>query len=208
MTAAVEPVAGDAGWWDSQAGTIEEARFAVWSVGPDDWERLTQECVDFIAARLPSEPRRLLDVGCGVGRLTLPLAARYGWAEVIGVDVSARMLALAAEEAARAGVCNAVFVGGDGVTVPEGPWSGAWTVVVFQHNPRDVCARLVASVADRLESGGVFVFQTVGDVDFEDECHVPDAVLAGWATSAGLEVESVAHGVVFPDWTWVTAVKR
>ena len=45
-------------------------------------------------------PRTLLDLACGSGSLSLELAAD---AEVIGVDGSEDMLALAGEKAARAG---------------------------------------------------------------------------------------------------------
>jgi SAM-dependent methyltransferase len=47
---------------------------------------------------------RLLDVGCGPGSLTLPLAPLF--AEAIGVDADADMLAEAARQAARAGIGN------------------------------------------------------------------------------------------------------
>ncbi len=50
---------------------------------------------------------RLLDVGCGPGRHAIPLA-QAGLA-VTGIDVSARFLALAAEEARAAGVRPAFF---------------------------------------------------------------------------------------------------
>lgn len=47
---------------------------------------------------------RLLDIGCGPGSLTLPLAALF--ADAIGVDADADMLAAAADEAARRGIHN------------------------------------------------------------------------------------------------------
>src|SRR6478609_7429432 len=47
------------------------------------------------SARLPREGRAL-DVGCGPGALTAELAARYGEAEVAGVDPSASFVAAAA----------------------------------------------------------------------------------------------------------------
>lgn len=47
-------------------------------------------------------PGRLIDLGCGTGRLAVPLA-QAGW-RVLGVDLSAEMLAVAREKAAAAGV--------------------------------------------------------------------------------------------------------
>jgi SAM-dependent methyltransferase len=47
-------------------------------------------------------PGALIDLGCGTGRLLLPFAQRGYW--VLGVDLSAEMLAVAGAKAAAAGV--------------------------------------------------------------------------------------------------------
>lgn len=47
---------------------------------------------DLLAAMLGVEPRRVYDLGCGTGRITLELARRYPHAEVVGLDISAAML--------------------------------------------------------------------------------------------------------------------
>ena len=54
------------------------------------------------------ERRAALDYGCGVGRLTLPLAERCE--HVYGVDVSPSMLREAARNAARMGLPNVEWV--------------------------------------------------------------------------------------------------
>jgi ubiquinone/menaquinone biosynthesis C-methylase UbiE len=60
--------------------------------------------LDLIGA---GDGRRLLDVGCGPGRLAVPLA-RAGWS-VTGIDISQRFLDIAAEEARAAGVAMSLF---------------------------------------------------------------------------------------------------
>jgi SAM-dependent methyltransferase len=55
----------------------------------------------------PGDGRRLLDVGCGPGRLAVPLAAA-GWS-VTGIDISQGFLDIAAEEARKAGVPMSLF---------------------------------------------------------------------------------------------------
>jgi SAM-dependent methyltransferase len=57
--------------------------------------------VRFVERHCP-RPGRLVDLGCGTGRLLVPFARR-GY-EVLGVDLSAEMLAVAREKAAAAGV--------------------------------------------------------------------------------------------------------
>jgi SAM-dependent methyltransferase len=54
----------------------------------------------FVAEHCP-RPGRLLDLGCGTGRLLLAFARRGYW--TLGVDLSAAMLTVAAEKAAAAG---------------------------------------------------------------------------------------------------------
>lgn len=59
---------------------------------------------------LTDEPlmgRRLLDVGCGTGRVALALAPRCG--HVVGLDREPALIAGAVERAARAGLGNAEF---------------------------------------------------------------------------------------------------
>src|SRR5436305_11212262 len=55
----------------------------------------------FVERHCP-RPGRLLDLGCGTGRLLLPFARRGYW--VLGVDLSAPMLAVAREKAVAEGV--------------------------------------------------------------------------------------------------------
>src|SRR3954451_20284028 len=55
----------------------------------------------FVERHCP-RPGRLLDLGCGTGRLLLPFARRGYW--VLGVDLSGEMLKVAAEKARAAGV--------------------------------------------------------------------------------------------------------
>jgi SAM-dependent methyltransferase len=58
--------------------------------------------------------QRVVDLGCGLGRTTLALAARVGpGGEVVGVDISAEMLTQGRDRAARLGAENVEFVHAD-----------------------------------------------------------------------------------------------
>jgi SAM-dependent methyltransferase len=50
--------------------------------------------------RLPAKPARILDIGTGTGAAALELADRYPDAEVVGIDISAKMVAQASARAA------------------------------------------------------------------------------------------------------------
>lgn len=106
---------------------------------------------------LPRAPRRVADLGCGDGRLVaLMLDARPSVTEVVAVDVSPPMLAIARER----------FAGDPRVEVSE--WDlrrdvsplGDFDVIVSGfaiHHLHDARKReLFAEVARRLRPGGVF----------------------------------------------------
>src|ERR1041384_981673 len=54
------------------------------------------------------QPTRVLDFGCGVGRLVLPFARRAS--EVVGADISPEMLEEARRNTTSFGLTNATFV--------------------------------------------------------------------------------------------------
>lgn len=70
-----------------------------------------------LAAAQLSSGERVLDVGCGCGQTTLRAAAHVGEAgEVLGIDLSAPMLARARERAREMGVTNVRFEQADAQT--------------------------------------------------------------------------------------------
>ena len=108
-----------------------------------------------------ARPRRLLELACGTGRLTLPLA-RLGIAEeVVGVDSSAPFLETARER-----------VDGEAVTLVEGdmrrpPVDGPFDLVIvpfnslaYLHATRDQLACLRAA-RELLRDGGTLGFDLV-----------------------------------------------
>lgn len=82
----------------------------------------------------PAKIRRALDFGCGVGRVSIPLARHA--ANVVGVDVSAAMLERAADAARSAEVPNIEFLSVDALaTVDASTFDLVVSYMVFQHIP-------------------------------------------------------------------------
>jgi trans-aconitate 2-methyltransferase len=88
---------------DEVAKQDPESPIARVEVGASDWdtalylkfeEERTQAARDLLA-RVRSNPRRIVDLGCGPGTSTQLLAARFPDAQIIGVDNSEQMLASA-----------------------------------------------------------------------------------------------------------------
>lgn len=78
----------------------------------------------------PAPGQRVLDVGCGAGATTLALARAVGPDGLAtGADLSAPMLALAAERAAAAGVSNARFLQCDAQceAIPDAPYDALFS---------------------------------------------------------------------------------
>ena len=73
-----------------------------------------QAVVQWVKENLPDfRPRRILDLGCGLGHNVLPIAAAFPDAEVVGVDVGAPMLRYGLARAKSMGIDNVRFVQAD-----------------------------------------------------------------------------------------------
>lgn len=104
---------------------------------------------------------RVLEIGCGVGRLLRPLAGRV--ARVVGVDVSAEMLARARDHCE--GLSNVELHRTDGGLdfLPDAGFDFVFSHIVFQHLPRKSYAERYFREAYRvLAPGGIFRIQVDG----------------------------------------------
>ena len=99
-----------------------------------------------------------LDHGCGVGRLTLPLAA--GFAQVVALDVAPAMFAEAANNAAAADIVNITFAPADDLlTRATGRFDFVNSHLVLQHIPVRRGLVILAALVDRVAPGGGFHIQ-------------------------------------------------
>jgi len=88
-------------YWNTVAGPR-------WAAAPEFRERRNQESISLLLARLPiGGGERVLEIGCGTGALTLPLASALGeGGRVVGVDISEPMLSVARQRVAECGLQN------------------------------------------------------------------------------------------------------
>lgn len=106
---------------------------------------------------------RVLEIGCGAGRLTRALSNIFG--EIHAVDVSGEMVAQARR--ALADRPNVKFYQNNGcdlAVVPPLVFDFAYTSHVFQHIPsREAIETYVREVHRLLRPGALFKFQVQGD---------------------------------------------
>jgi ubiquinone/menaquinone biosynthesis C-methylase UbiE len=163
--------------WDERAR--ENARYYVntattqWTDEEffDSGERTVAEQIlnDMINICQGKDPKqmRVLEIGCGAGRVTRALARVFG--EVYAVDISGEMvrqarLALAATPNAHVFQNN----GTDLRVLGDIQVDFAFSCIVFQHIPsREVIENYVGEVHRMLRPGGLFKFQVQGDATIE-----------------------------------------
>ena len=122
-----------------------------------------------IIEHLELEPdMAVLDVGCGPGRVSIPLAERVPDGEVLAVDIQAGMLRRAKEKAENARLSNIRFVQtgvGEG-KLGRNHFDRALAVAVLGEVPNQHAA--LQEIFDALKPGGIFsVTEIIFDPHFQ-----------------------------------------
>lgn len=165
--------------WDERAR--ENARFYV-NTERTDWtdeeffasgertvaEEILTDMTNICQGKDPGQ-MRVLEIGCGAGRVTRALARQFG--EVHAVDVSGEMVAQAREALKEFPRARAYQNNGMDLTVvPDLQFDFAFSTIVFQHIPsREVIYEYVREVHRLLRPGGLFKFQVQGDASMQTE---------------------------------------
>jgi SAM-dependent methyltransferase len=159
--------------WDERAR--ENARYYV-NTERQDWtdddffrsgertvdEEILTDMINICQGKDPGQ-MRVLEIGCGAGRVTRALAGRFG--EVYGVDISGEMVRQASLALAdRPNVRVLQNSGKDLSVLGDLVFDFAFSSIVFQHIPsRDIVENYVREVHRLLRPGGLFKFQVQGD---------------------------------------------
>ncbi|MEO7712236.1 MAG: class I SAM-dependent methyltransferase [Gemmatimonadaceae bacterium] len=132
-----------------------DARARFDASGEEDVSRTIAEIRRFIDSDF--RPTQALDFGCGVGRLTIPLARIC--ANVTGVDISQTMLDEARRNVDARGLSNVAFVGSAeyfaATSAPQRTLDFIHSYIVFQHIPVAAGMWLADALVRRLVPGGV-----------------------------------------------------
>lgn len=178
--------------WDELAVTYEGAQINTWRGDPTEHAAMLRWVEKAVV------PGRVLDLGCGIGRLASPIATAYPDTTVIGFDASATMLQWVTDPAVE-------WVYGDCTTLPQiGPLDGAWSVLVFQHVDEPTKRCYLDALGDLLRPGARFVLQWVTEAEAGPLSHpTPTRDMLRWVLDAGFNPIALDVGAIYPQWAWL-----
>jgi cyclopropane fatty-acyl-phospholipid synthase-like methyltransferase len=162
-----------------------------------------------IAEAVPRNATRIVEIGCGFGRLTRVVAQRYPAATVSGIDVNPHVLEEAAAIDAAKGVRNTRYVCQDHLGGFTGGVDAIYSVTVFQHLTHEEQQAYIQQAGKLLRPGGALRLQFVqGDEDAFCSHQTPAPLMVEWLHQAGLQPGIVSTGNVHKQWSWITATKQ
>ena len=158
--------------------------------------RLELERFELVCRRNLIEPDpawRILELGCGVGRVGEAFAGRF--AAYAGVDISAEHLAIAGQRFADRGLANTTLTLLEDFLSGESRADVFFSMIVLQHNPPPVIHELLDACLARVSPGGLAYFQV--------PCHLYDYsfsvadYLAGHGRREDMEIHALPQREVF-----------
>ncbi|HVS76817.1 MAG TPA: class I SAM-dependent methyltransferase [Steroidobacteraceae bacterium] len=145
-------------WSDDVAGFVYEhgARTTTPLLG-EAHKNLHVRLAELVAAE--GEPSRVLDLGCGFGKSTLPIAERFPGSRVEGIDFSAPCLRLAAGTAKQAGVANVRYRQADAADTgfPDASFDLVTSTMLLHELPPKAVERVLSEAERVLQPGGRMV---------------------------------------------------
>lgn len=164
---------------------------------------LIDDCLKEISI---GKAKTVLDLGCGVGRLLIPLAKKYPSKKFVGIDVSQKMVDICSGRTKK--LKNAFIAQNDGRSLQLPKYKSfdlIYSVAVFQHIPNDAKQSYIAQAKAVLRSGGRLIFQYVeGDQHEFLHYHASEQDVWKWCQEAGFTDIKVKQAI-YPNWRWVTA---
>ncbi|HSZ38775.1 MAG TPA: class I SAM-dependent methyltransferase [Trebonia sp.] len=178
MSTTSDPVPSDAGPNAAQAEAWNGDQGRHWADNAERQDRLFAEFASLmLGAAGIGDGDAVLDIGCGAGGTTLAAARQAGSGRVLGIDLSAVMLAEAARRAERTGTANARFEQAD---AQVRSFAGEFDVAVSRFGVMffDDPAAAWANIARALRPGGRLAFCCWQDAEANEFFSVPRTVVA------------------------------
>lgn len=110
---------------------------------------------------------KVLEIGCGNGRILIPMSEIFG--QVMGVDVSPEYCKLANERIKKIPNCKVYENNGKDLSMfPDSYFDFCYSFIVFQHIPhKKIITSYIKEVSRVLKSGCLFRFQVNGNPNID-----------------------------------------
>lgn len=170
----------------------------------------TQSFLDIIIPRIqtyiPENGGSILDIGCGIGRLTIPIKNYFKTSEVIGTDITQKFIDYAAS---RPCYPCPIYILADNLSEFENKnLDVIFSVLVFQHINSEAKAEYIRQASLALRPGGALLFQYVeGDHSSRAMYDAKIIDIRIWCIEADLVVVDESFEQLESRWTWIEAVK-
>lgn len=140
----------------------------------DRWEKETPDFTKTILQHVTASHPRILDYGCGVGRVAKEMIKQHPTVQIVGVDASPVQLQHARN-----------YVADDRFTAQfpnelEGQFDLIYSLYVLQHIPAIELREAIARIHYRLKSSGLFIYCSSDArmaVRWDDSCFFDDRFL-------------------------------
>lgn len=160
-----------------------------------------EDCLKAIVDHL--KPPSILEIGCGIGRLTTAIAEAIPDSQLHGIDFSQKMLDLAPKSSVKYQLCN-----GRKIPYPDQSFDSVYSMLTFQHIDTQNLYDYFLEAGRVLKNKGVFRFQYVEGNYHNEVDHNHDLVdVKRWLGNAGFEIKHIDEGLIHSQWTWITAVR-
>ncbi|MGI0011640.1 MAG: methyltransferase domain-containing protein [Nitrosopumilaceae archaeon] len=163
--------------WDDRANT--DAKFFIravynqnehefWESGKTERDNIlgnNSKRYDLITDGKNPKEMKVLEIGCGIGRILIPMATIFG--EAVGVDVSSEMIKISQKHVKKISNCKIFENNGSDLSMfPDNYFDFCYSYIVFQHIPeKAIVKNYIKEVSRILKSGKIFRFQVHGDYD-------------------------------------------
>jgi SAM-dependent methyltransferase len=150
-------------WWRDGAPELGPHVMDSTLWGETEWSKVLESGRQEVARVLRDTVMRtgpnlsVLEIGCGMGRISFALADCFGY--VLGTDVSPAQIRLAREHNDRHNVGFEVSDGSRLRPTEQRDWSTIFSTGVFYHLDRDTVLTYIRDAHALLIPGGQFVFQ-------------------------------------------------
>jgi cyclopropane fatty-acyl-phospholipid synthase-like methyltransferase len=138
---------------------------------------------------------KVLEIGCGIGRLIVPLSEQHPTCKFYGIDISEEMLKLAPKR-------DNVFYGED-----CGDLDYVYSMLVFQHIPHEEKVRYIKKSYSLLKDGGKIFFQfVVGEENSPYSYQTSLEIVSLELESAGFSVDFSEY-IMHDQWIFIEGTK-